>query len=491
MRGRAFSSSVANPKSTTRGISLQRLRAGYFLDNRSLGTSQINGRGNTVSSAAIGASSPATSAAESVGRSSSKPSSYVSQDLPHRRRQKARQDAAAAAAAAAEAPPLGNLPVEPVEPALPPDAPSKLTTLSSRLPVNSLRRHLSTLLALSKPRLSFMIVLTATSAYSLYPVPTVLSPAITDTPSLSALTLLFLTVGTGLSSASANALNMLYEPKWDAMMSRTRNRPLVRGLISRRGAFLFALISGVAGVSALYYGVNPTVAFLGSLNIFIYAGIYTPMKRVSAINTWVGALVGLIPPLMGWAAAAGQSATGSGDWKELLFGERSIGGWLVASLLFAWQFPHFMALSWPIRFEYRDAGYKMLCWTNPARNGRVALRYSLLFFPICVALCYTGVTEWSFAVASAPVNAWLVREAYRFWKYEGMKGSARGLFWASVWHLPVVMVLAMVEKKGMWGRIWRAVVGEPELDDEDEWLEEEDDNLAASVKPATIALPSR
>jgi heme o synthase len=438
-----------------------------------------------VSSAAIGASPPSTLAAESVSRSSSKPSSYVSQHLPHRRRQKARQNAAAAAAE--EAAPAGT---QPVEPALPPDAPSKLTTLSARLPVNSLRRQLSTLLALSKPRLSFMIVLTATSAYSLYPVPTLLSPAITDTPSLSALTLLFLTVGTGLSSASANALNMLYEPKWDAMMSRTRNRPLVRGLISRPGALLFAILSGTVGVSALYYGVNPTVAFLGGLNIFIYAGVYTPMKRVSAINTWVGAVVGLIPPLMGWAAAAGQSATGSGDWQELLFGERSIGGWLVGSLLFAWQFPHFMALSWPIRFEYRDAGYKMLCWMNPARNGRVALRYSLLFFPICVALCYTGVTEWSFAVASAPVNAWLVREAYRFWKYEGLKGSARGLFWASVWHLPVVMVLAMVEKKGMWGRIWRAVVGVPELDDEDEWIED-DDELTSSVKPVVVALPSR
>lgn len=93
-------------------------------------------------------------------------------------------------------------------------------------------------------------------------------------------------------------------------------------------------------------------------------------------------------------------------------------------------------------------------------------------------------------MASAPVNAWLVREAYRFWKYEGLKSSARGLFWASVWHLPVVMVLAMVEKKGMWGRIWRAVVGVPELDDEDEWIED-DDELTSSVKPVVVALPSR
>lgn len=480
---RTFTTSTSNPKPLARGISQQRLRAGYFLDNKALGISGINGRGNTVSSATIGSSTTPPSVVESINRSNTKPSAYILQDLPHRRRQKARQAAAAAERAAAG----DNLPAET---ALPLDAPSRLTTLSARLPVNSLRRKLSTLLALSKPRLSFMIVLTATSAYSLYPVPDLLSPSITTTPSLSALTLLFLTLGTGLSSASANALNMLYEPKWDALMTRTRNRPLVRGLISPRSALLFAIVSGLTGTAALYYGVNPTVSFLGALNIAIYAGIYTPLKRISPINTWVGAIVGLIPPLMGWAAAAGQCATGSGSWDELLFSESSIGGWLVASLLFAWQFPHFMALSWPIRFEYRDAGYKMLCWTNPARNGRVALRYSLLFFPICVALCYTGVTEWSFAVASAPVNAWLVREAWRFWKYEGARGSARGLFWASVWHLPVVMVLAMVEKKGMWGRIWRAVVGGPELEDEEDEDWEDEDLPAEPVKPVPVAVPS-
>lgn len=255
-------------------------------------------------------------------------------------------------------------------------------------------------------------------------------------------------------------------------MSRTKNRPLVRGLISPRGAAIFAILAGAGGVVALYYGVNPTVAFLGGFNIFLYAGVYTPLKRISVLNTWAGAIVGGIPPLMGWAAAAGQAATGEGTWRDLLLGEQNIGGWLLAALLVAWQFPHFMALSWSIREEYKAAGYKMLCWTNPARNGRVALRYSLWFVPICIALCYTGVTEWTFAVASAPANIWILREAWKFYRYEGHKGSARSLFWASVWHLPVVMVLAMVEKKGMWQRAWRAAMGEPRLD-EDEWLEEE------------------
>jgi len=381
-----------------------------------------------------------------------------------------------------------------------------LAQLAQQQPAHSLRRRASALLSLSKPRLTVLVVLSAMASYALYPVPAFLSPAAVgladmDAPSLSPLTLLFLTTGTTLCSASANALNMLYELSTDALMSRTRARPLVRRLISTRAAALFALAAAAAGVAALWVGVNPTVAGLGAANVVLYAGVYTPLKRISWLNTWVGAVVGGIPPLMGWAAAAGESATGDGGWRELLFsfpagwwsalwtgGESSTdeaagatnttpssaGGWLLAGLLFAWQFPHFMALSWGVREEYKAAGLKMLSWVDPARNGRVALRYSLGFFPLCVGLCMAGVTEWSFAVTSLPVNYWLAREAVGFWRKQGQGGSAKGLFWASVWHLPVIMVLALVQKKGMWGRVWRSIVGEPE-DDEFEDGEWEDD----------------
>lgn len=264
---------------------------------------------------------------------------------------------------------------------------------------------------------------------------------------------------------------MYLEPLHDAKMSRTRNRPLVRGLISKRGALVFAAITGVLGIGGLYWGVNPTVSFLGALNIVLYAGIYTPLKRISVLNTWVGALVGGIPPLMGWAAAAGQVASGTGSWQELLFEESSVGGWLLAAMLFAWQFPHFNALSWMIRHEYRDAGYRMLAWVNPGMNARVALRYSVLMFPICAGLWAVGITDRGFLVTSGVVNAWVVREAWRFWKMEGGGGSARGLFWAGVWQLPVVMVLAMVHKKGLWEGAWRWVRGEA-FEDVDVGVEE-------------------
>lgn len=410
--------------------------------------------------AVIGEGSPHQVDAPSMELSGESGSSPTPSELPHRRRKRLKEEASASIDEG---------------PSIPLDASSRLSTLSTTLPPRSLRRLLTTCLSLSKPRLSFLIVLTTATAYSLYPVPAVLLPSTTISPSLSTLTLAFLTTGTALCCASANALNMLLEPQHDAKMSRTRNRPLVRGLIGKRGALIFAGIAGIMGLGGLWFGVNPTAAFLGGLNIVFYAGLYTPMKRISVINTWVGAIVGGIPPLMGWAAAAGQSATGSGEWKELLLGEENLGGWLLAGLLFAWQFPHFNALSWPIREEYKNAGYRMLVWVNPSMNGRVAFRYSLLLFPICIGLWWVGVTDKGFLVTSSVVNAWVVREAWKFWRREGHKGSARGLFWASVWHLPVVMVLAMAHKKGLWDGIWKRVMGEES--GEDIWLEEEEEQL--------------
>ena len=398
------------------------------------------------------------------------------EELPHRRRQRLKAENESNASEQHK---------------IRPDASSRLSTLSSSLPKTSIKRKLATYLALTKPQLSFLIVLTATSAYGLYPVPSVLTldPAVTPLPTLSnsTLTFLYLSVGTFLSSACANTLNMLFEPKYDAQMSRTRNRPLVRKLISSRAAILFAIGTGATGVAALYFGTNPTVAALGAFNIFLYAGVYTPMKRISVINTWVGALVGGIPPLMGWTAAAGKIATtGHDTWRDLLFGPDSLGGWLMAGILFAWQFPHFNSLSHTIREEYKNAGYRMMAWTNPARNGRVALRYSILMFPICAGLWWADIVNPGFLVGGTVVNAWLAKEAYRFWRLEGAKGTARGLFWASVWHLPLLMVGTLVFKKGIWDGVWSRIFGSPvDDDDEFEYVDEEEEIREQERKAST------
>lgn len=437
--------------------------AAFFLSNRIFDRSTcleslLSRDTHTASMSTTTASTPNTST-HTPGESI--PS--TSELAPHRRRQAARKQQD-----------------QPNPKELPPDASSLLTTAAAAQPTNSLRRNLSAFLSLTKPRLTVLIVLTAMAPYALYPVPEMLTPTMTETPSLSPLTLFFLTTGTALCSGSANAFNMLYETGTDAKMTRTRNRPLVRNILSKRSALLFALLAGATGVSALYFGVNPTVSGLGLANIVLYAGVYTPLKTVTAFNTWVGAVVGGIPPLMGWAAAAGETATGDGSWRELLLAGdgSSIGGWLLAGLLGAWQFPHFMALSWSIREDYKAAGIRMLAWTNPARNARVALRYSLVFTPLCLALCAAGVTNWGFAVTSLPVNAWLAREAVRFWRKEGHGGSARGLFWASIWYLPAVLILALLHKEGMWTRAWNSVMGTNKAE-EGGWEEEEMQEMAS------------
>ncbi|EME48961.1 hypothetical protein DOTSEDRAFT_40212 [Dothistroma septosporum NZE10] len=387
------------------------------------------------------------------------------QEPPHRRRK--RLKAVAVADAELDAP-------------LPPDASSTLSQDAAAAPAKSLRRILSTYLALSKPRLAFLIVLTSTASYSIYPVPALLSTSVTDAPSLSALTLLFLTSGTFSCIASANALNMLLETEHDAKMSRTRNRPLVRGLLSRRAAILFAIATGIFGTGLLWNGVNPTTALLGAGNIVLYGFAYTFSKRIHPVNTWIGAIVGAIPPLMGWCAAASQYSTTVAslsnpstivaEAKELLFTEQAAGGWLIAALLFAWQFPHFFALSYGVRHEYANAGYKMLTSSNIAMASRVSLRYSFVMFPICIGLSYYQVTDPAFIATSSIINGWMLKEAVRMWRFNAERGSARALFWASVWHLPIVLVLAMVQKKDLWSRAWSGVFGEPAI--EDEWEED-------------------
>jgi protoheme IX farnesyltransferase len=301
-------------------------------------------------------------------------------------------------------------------------------------------------LALTKPRLSALVVLSAMSSYALTPYDATLSQ------------LLFLTVGTAMTSGSANAINMGREYEYDGMMTRTRTRPVVRGLISPAKAYSFAAASGTLGVAALYFGVNPTVAALGAGNIVLYSWIYTSLKRKHIINTWVGAVVGAIPPLMGWAASSSLADPGA---------------WVLAGLLYAWQFPHFNALSHNIRDEYRRAGYVMAAWTNPALNARVALRYSVAMFPLCIGLCYFNVTDWFYGLDSGLLNGWLTYWAYKFWREQryvvgpvlesgGGSQYARKLFWGSVLHLPGVLLLAMMHKKGQWDSLHEWLFGSDE-----------------------------
>lgn len=295
---------------------------------------------------------------------------------------------------------------------------------------------------LTKPRLTMLVTLSSICSYALSP------------NSVSLATLMFLTVGTTLCSGAANAINMGREPDFDRQMTRTVGRPVVRGLVTSLQAYQFAGGIGSLGVAMLYYGVNPVVAALGFVNIILYGWTYTSLKRKHIINTWIGALVGAIPPLMGWAASSSLAMPGA---------------WCLAGLLYAWQFPHFNALSHNIADQYKRAGYVMTAAENPKLNARVSLRYSLLMFPICFGLSYFEVTDWMFQFDSAIFNGWLSLLAYQFWKQQTInyaKGTipteeglrlasiqAKKLFWASVWQLPAILILSMLHKKGQWDGI--------------------------------------
>lgn len=272
---------------------------------------------------------------------------------------------------------------------------------------------------LAKIKLTALVVTTAAAGYAMAPVP--FDPIIFFVSSL----------GTGLASCTANSINQYFEVPFDSNMNRTKNRPLVRGQISPLHAVCFALACGVPGLALLTGAVNPLTGFLGALNIFLYTCCYTPLKRLSISNTWVGAVVGAIPPVMGWTAATGCLEPGA-----LLLG----------GFLYSWQFPHFNALSWNLREDYSRGGYRMMSVTHPGMCKRVALRHSLGLIGLSTLAPVLDVTTWTFPVISLPINVYISYLAFRFYR-QGDRNSARKLFFCSLWHLPMLLLLMLTCKK--------------------------------------------
>ncbi|XP_078135678.1 protoheme IX farnesyltransferase, mitochondrial isoform X1 [Sander vitreus] len=272
---------------------------------------------------------------------------------------------------------------------------------------------------LAKIKLTALVVTSAAAGYAMAPVP--FDPLIFFVSSL----------GTGLASCTANSINQYFEVPFDSNMNRTKNRPLVRGQISPLHAVSFALACGIPGVALLTLAVNPLTGFLGALNIFLYTCCYTPLKRLSITNTWVGAVVGAIPPVMGWTAATGCLEPGA-----LLMG----------GFLYSWQFPHFNALSWNLREDYSRGGYRMMSVTHPGMCKRVALRHSVGLIGLSTLAPVLDVTTWTFPVISIPINVYISYLAFRFYR-KGDRNSARKLFFCSLWHLPMLLLLALTCKK--------------------------------------------
>lgn len=272
---------------------------------------------------------------------------------------------------------------------------------------------------LSKIRLTGLVVLTEMAGY-------VIAPG-----AMHLNTFLWAGIGTGLCSSSANALNQWLEVPFDSQMNRTQNRVLVRARLSPLHVVMFGATAGLLGLSVLFTQVNGLTAALGASTLFLYTSVYTPLKRISILNTWVGSVVGALPPLMGWAACTGGL---------------DAGGLILAGILYSWQFPHFNALSWNLRADYSRAGYRMMCVTNAPLCRRVTMRHCLALLGLTTLLPACGVTTWWLALDSLPLNLWQAYLGYQFYKDSDTR-SARKLFRFSLLYLPILMLMILLHKK--------------------------------------------
>ena len=296
------------------------------------------------------------------------------------------------------------------------------------------RDALEIYLSLSKAKLASLVVGTTVFGYLCAPT----TVALTSLPASSMAIgscyyigkLAITATGTALCASSANTFNQVIELERDRQMKRTQRRMIVSGRISRKSASLVGLASGLAGTSLLCTAVNPITGCLGLGTILLYAGVYTPMKPHTEFNTHVGAIVGAIPPLMGWTAITG-SLTPIG------------GGLTLAALLYLWQIPHFMALSYNLRDDYGRGQFAMTAVRNPDQCAPQALRYSIYLFSIAPLAHVTNLCEAGILVDGTALTAVALYSAWRFYKQPGRQ-SARQFFFVSLAYLPFMMMLIYI-----------------------------------------------
>jgi len=268
-------------------------------------------------------------------------------------------------------------------------------------------------LALTKPRLNVLVVATSAAGYYL---------GAPGGPHL--LPMAQAVAGTALVAGGAAVLNQVYERDTDKLMRRTRMRPLPDGRMSVNDARVFGLVLASAGMALLAVAANALAALLALATLITYLVFYTPMKRRSSIATLVGAVPGALPPLIGWTAAHGSL---------------SIGGWSLFAIVFLWQIPHFMAIAWLCRDDYRSAGFPMLPVVEPdgRSTGRQAVIYAVLLVPVSLAPSFVGVSGLVYFWVALVLGAALLALASRFALARNER-SARALFFGSIIYLPLI-----------------------------------------------------
>jgi heme o synthase len=250
-------------------------------------------------------------------------------------------------------------------------------------------------------------------------------------------------LGIGLVSAGASALNQAIERKLDAKMIRTAQRPMAAGRISLLHGILVALAAVILGSAVLALTTNPITVALTLLTALLYVAVYTPLKRVTTIATFIGAFPGALPPLIGWTAARGQI-----EWA----------GVALFAILFVWQFPHFMAVAWRYREDYGRAGIRMLPVVQPDGWSTVleALVYAVLMIPVSLLPVYLHVAGFIYGAIALLLGCVYLAYTIRFTKtpaaskrsHAESKMYARDLLKVSVIYLPLLLTALMLNATG-------------------------------------------
>lgn len=276
------------------------------------------------------------------------------------------------------------------------------------------------MLELSKPRVTQLVVLTTAAGYYL-------ASRAPLRLGVFAATL----VGTALVAAGTNAFNMIRERDTDAHMVRTRNRPLPAGRVSPRAAVVFATVSAAVGLGTLAWLVNLTTAGLAALTLVSYVWFYTSLKTRSTLNTLVGAVPGALPVLGGWTAAGGALS----PQAFALF-------WT----LFLWQLPHFLALAWVYREDYRSAQLRMLSVEDVGgrRTARMALLYAVALVPVSLLPTLLGVTGSVYFWGALALGFGYVAAGVLMWI--DVNRRAWAVFLVSIVYLPALLTLAVLDK---------------------------------------------
>jgi len=237
---------------------------------------------------------------------------------------------------------------------------------------------------------------------------------------------------TALLAAGASALNQLLERDYDAKMRRTQDRPLPAGRLQPTTVMLIGGVCSVAGLVYLALAVNLLTSVLGAVTLVSYLFIYTPLKRVTWLNTAIGAVPGAFPPLMGWTAARGE-----------LTGE----GWALFAILFFWQMPHFFAIAWIYRDEYAKAGFKMLPGIDPEgrRTAQQSLSNTLALLAVSLFPFVFKMAGPAYLAGAIILGAGFLGCAVRFSRQLTVP-RARQLFFASIIYLPLLLALMVWDK---------------------------------------------